>query len=458
MSKTKFTLEDLFNLNGSVIYNPDDYKSTEFVTIDSRNVRKGAIFVAIKGKRHDGHNFVRQAIENGAGAVIISRRKLNDFDDVEIPIVTVPNTIKAYGELAKIKRAKMNYLVIGITGSNGKTTTKEFTAKILSEKFKVHFTEANNNNHIGVPLTILSAKNKDEVLVLELGTNHFGEIEYIANIAQPDISLITNIGTAHTKYLKNKRGVLKEKLSLFEITEKRGGKILLNIDDKLLAKQKSKFSNVITYGFSNNAEIKIEKTQKHSEDFPTINFTYGKRKLQIKPNVFGKANLQNVINAVVIALVAGLNNTQIKRAIKNLQPYSGRFEIIRLTRLTIIDDSYNASPESMKSAIESFAEFPSEKKIAILGDMLELGNDAEKLHSSLSSTIKKAKLDEVLLLGKNMKTLENIKGANVKHFSNLKSLLKYIDKNDFTGASVLVKASRGMHFEKVIEKLKEDYD
>ena len=395
MSKTKFTLEDLFNLRGAVIYNPDDYKPTQFVSIDSRAMRKGAIFVAIKGKRFDGHNFVRDAIKNGAGAVIISSRKLKDFDDVEIPIVTVPNTIKAYGELANVKRNKINYLTIGITGSNGKTTTKDLTAILLSEKFKTAKTEANNNNHIGVPLTILSAKPSDEALALELGTNHFGEIEYIANIAEPDIALITNIGNAHSKYLKNKKGVLAEMRVLFDVAERRGGKILVNIDDALLRKLADKYRGAITFGFDESAEIKGEIIGRDKNGFPKLRAIYGKRKLEVKIPLAGKANLLSAFNAIAIALVAGLSNKEIKNGAKKFEQTKGRFEIIRLKDFTIINDTYNASPESMKISIESLGEFDASKKIAVLGDMLELGEDAEKQHKTLAKVLRKAKIDEV---------------------------------------------------------------
>ena len=207
----RITLEDLFNIPTAVIYNPDAYKSAAAVFIDSRQVKKKSIFVAIKGKNFDGHDFVKEAVKKGAGAIIINKRKLSEFDELDLPVITVSNTTHAYGELARIWRKKLKAKVISITGSNGKTSTKEILSEILSEKYKVHKTTANNNNHIGVPLTILSAPSGCEVVVLEHGTNHFGEIEYTAKIAQPDYSLITNIGSGHLEFLKDKKGVYKGK-------------------------------------------------------------------------------------------------------------------------------------------------------------------------------------------------------------------------------------------------------
>ncbi len=456
MSKTKFTIEDLFNLSGAVIYNPDEYKAVSRVSIDTRKIKKGDIFIAIKGKKFDGHNFVRDAVKKGAGAVIISKRKLSEFDDIDIPIVTVPNTIKALGELASVKRQKLNYFVIGITGSNGKTTTKEFAATILAEKFKTCKTEANNNNNIGVPLTLLNAKLNAEVVVVELGTNHFGEIEYTAKIARPDAALITNIGTAHSQYLIDAKGILNEKLSLFEITKENGGLIFINIDDPLLRKQIKKIPDAVTFGFDAAAEIKGTVVKYCKDGFPKMRVEYGKRKIEFKLKLAGKANLQNVLNAVAVAIKLGLNNTQIKNGVKKLTQVKGRFEIIKNKNYVVINDAYNASPESTKAALESLAEFPAKEKIAVLGDMLELGKQAEKGHKSIATVIKKVKPDTVLLLGKNMKTVANVKGVNVLHFSGVKKLIDYLKNTDLKDAAILVKGSRAMRLDEVVNFLTEE--
>ncbi len=458
MSKTKFDIADLFELRGAVIYNPDDYKATARVTIDSRAVKKGAIFVAIKGKRFDGHSFVRDAVKNGAGAVVISKRKLGEFDDVDIPIVAVPNTIKAFGELAAIKREKLNYKIVGITGSNGKTTTKEFAATLLSEKFKTGKTEANNNNNIGVPLTILNAKTTDEALVVELGTNHFGEIKYAAEIARPDVAMITNIGLAHSKYLKDKKGVLKEKSALFEVTAKRDGAILLNVDDAMLKKLRKKYANVTTFGFSDDAEINGEFLGYAKDGLPKLRVTYGKRKLEVKIPLYGKANISNALNAVAIALLFGLSNSEIRRGVKKFAQTPGRFEVIKLRKATIINDAYNASPESMRAAIESLAEMPAKKRIAILADMLELGENAPELHAKLASSVKKAKFDALFLVGKNMARLAEARGVSATHFKNAAALLKKLDDYDFTDATILIKGSRGMKLERIVKYFTEKYD
>lgn len=199
MKKIHLNIEDLFNVPSAVIYEPDKLKNINYVSIDSRNIKKNTLFIAIKGNRFDAHRFVKTAIKNGAIAVVINKRNLNEFDSVKIPIIAVKDTKLALGDIARTWRKKLNTKIIGITGSSGKTTVKNMLASILSERYPVNKTEANNNNHIGVPLTILNTNETHEVLVAELGTNHFGEIKYTASILEPDYSIITNIGDSHLR-------------------------------------------------------------------------------------------------------------------------------------------------------------------------------------------------------------------------------------------------------------------
>ncbi|MEW6701872.1 MAG: Mur ligase family protein, partial [Bacteroidota bacterium] len=266
MGKIKITIEDLFNIPTAVIYNPDVYKPLSSVVIDSRKVKKGCLFVAIEGEKFDGHDFVFDAVKKGASTVVIDKKKLGNlslrekkFGSLEITLVAVNDTTKAYGDIAKIWRNKLSAKVISITGSNGKTGVKEIIATLLEEKYgcqKVVRTEANNNNHIGVPLTILSANEKCEALILEQGTNHFKEIEYTAKISQPDFALITNIGDSHLEFLKNRENVYKEKSALFDETEKHGGVVFLNMDDPIISRNAKNYKNTITFGFKGKVDVK----------------------------------------------------------------------------------------------------------------------------------------------------------------------------------------------------------
>ena len=392
MGKVKITIEDLFNIPSAVIYNPDVFKPVSSVVIDSRKVKKGSLFFAIKGEKFDGHDFILDAIKKGVIAVVINETQLKKFDfyrrdgfPLETPIITVKNTTKAYGYLARMWRRKLSTKVISITGSNGKTTTKEMIAELLSEKFNVVKTEANNNNHIGVPLTIFSANEKCEALVLEQGTNHFGEIGYSAKISEPDFALITNIGDSHLEFLKNREGVYKEKSALLVITEKLGGKVILNMDDPFIRRNAKKYKNKITYGFKGNVDVK-GKVLGFTEDGRTkIKVSCNKKSLVTTLPVYGESNAKNFLTACSIAFPIGLTEKQIINGARKLKHVHGRSEVKKFEKAIIIDDTYNASPASVESANELVNRIKTfENKIVVLGDIYELGGSSEKLHKGLS--------------------------------------------------------------------------
>ncbi len=461
MKKITITLDDLFDLPGAEIFNPDSLKPISSVTIDSRNVKKGSLFIAIKGERFDGHTFVKDVAREGASAVIISRKKLKQFDGLNIPFITVEDTIKTLGDVAKIWRSKLTTKVIGITGSNGKTSTKEILATLLSEKFNVNKTAANNNNHIGVPLTILSTTNKYDVLVAECGTNHFGEIEYTANILQPDIAVITNIGTSHLEFLKNKKGVLKEKKALLDSTVRRNGQIFINNNDPYLNKLYKDYSHRNTFAYSEEADVigKINGYSKDSKTLVTIASTT--KKIESVFPLYGENNVKNLICAVSISLKFGLKKEDIQKGIAKLKAVPKRLNVKRFKNFILVDDTYNANPESMKFAIELVGNLGTEKsKILILGDMFELGDSALSEHRKLASVIKRNKINAVLTIGKFMKELNNSLSKSkveAKHFSNKKNLEKYLLKYNFQNSVVLVKGSRGMKMEDFV-KVIEDRD
>jgi UDP-N-acetylmuramoyl-tripeptide--D-alanyl-D-alanine ligase len=350
MGKIKITLEDLFNLPSAVIYNPDEFKPVSSVQIDSRKIKNGSLFVAIKGEKYDGHDFVKDAIRKGAGSVLINSKEYKKFSSLKIPVITVDDTIITFGKLANLWRKKLRAKVVSITGSNGKTTTKEMVATLLSEKFNVVKTEANNNNHIGVPLTIFSADEKCDVLVLEQGTNHIGEIPYSAKISEPDFALITNIGESHVEFLKNKETIYKEKSALFDAAEKNGGIVLANFDDPIIKKKVGKYSSVISYGFSGNPYIKgiIKSFTKEG----LTEFTVKGSKEIVKLPVYGESNAKNFLAAVAIAKLLGLEWNEIKSGAKKIKPVNGRLEVKKYKEAVVIDDTYNSSPTSIKAAYE----------------------------------------------------------------------------------------------------------
>ena len=457
MKKIQLNIEDIFNIPTAVIYNPDMFKSVYHVSIDSRNIRKNTLFIAIKGERFDGHDFIDEVIKKGAVAVVVNEKNFKKLSEIEIPVITVNDTTKALGDVAKIWRSKLKTKVIGITGSAGKTTTKEILAALLSQKFKVNKTTANNNNHIGVPLTILSTTEKHNVLVAELGTNHFGEIPYTAPIASPDYALITNIGDSHLEFLKNRKGVLKEKSTLLNEAIKRGGKVFINNDDKLLKEFGKKIKNKITFGLDEKADFKAKVIGYDKLVKPQVEIKNKKNIFISSLPVSGDKNVLNFTAAFAIASEIGLTNSQIQKAVRKIKSYNKRLEVRNLKTFTLINDTYNANPDSMKSSLDILDKIGSrEKKIAVLGDMFELGAESKLKHLELSTFINKTKVDQVYSIGKMMKLMNQKLNGKTKvhqHFTDRESLKNFLKKLNVNNSAVLFKGSRGMKMEEFVSVL-----
>lgn len=456
----KLTISDIFEIPSAVIYEPDKFNYVSSVTIDTRKVKKNSLFVAIKGQRFDGHDFVEDAINKGASAIVINKRKLRKFDNVDIPIICVDDTVKALGDLASIWRKKLKAKVISITGSNGKTTVKDMIAILFAEKFKIIATESNNNNHIGVPLTIFSANERTEYLILEHGTNHFGEIKYTAEIANPDYALITNIGDSHLEYLKDRAGVLNEKSALFLAAIQNNGKLFINNDDKLLRDYSKKIKALkITFGFKGSPDVKGKILGYDDYARPLISVQDKRRKLKIKLPLVGESNAKNVLAAIAVAGEAGMTKSEILKGIAKLKAPKGRLNIIESGSKILIDDTYNANPNSLRAALMVLKRIKKwKRKVLILGDMFELGKNSKEIHKSLSGDIKKVKNLELYCIGSGTKALakELKNDMATRHFVNREVLKKYLHKNDFSESVVLVKGSRGMKMEEFLEVLKEN--
>ncbi|MHB1686571.1 MAG: UDP-N-acetylmuramoyl-tripeptide--D-alanyl-D-alanine ligase [Ignavibacteriaceae bacterium] len=458
MKKLNLTLQDFFDLPTAVIYNPDNFKPVTLVSIDSRNISKNSLFVAIKGEKLDGHKFVRDAIKNGASVVVIDKKNYKGFSDLEIPVVTVQDTTKALGDLAKAWRKKLRAKIIGITGSNGKTSTKEILSILLSQKYSVNKTLANHNNHIGVPLTLFSTNQKHDVLVAELGTNHFGEIKYTAAILQPDYALITNIGDSHLEFFKDRKGVLKEKSALFDETASSDGTVIVNNDDKLLKEYCKRFQKKITFSLSDvSSNVKGKISGYLVDGRYVIEVEYKKQKMNFILPVYGESSVKNFIASLAIGLNLGLNENQITDGLKNLKPVDKRLNVEKFKSFILIDDTYNANPESMISAFNLMGKISwYENKIAILGDMFELGADSVKLHKSLAEFIIKNKIDAVYTIGSLMKNLNQSlqkRKIETKHFNDRQTLKKFLSKKDFSYSIILVKGSRGMKMEEFVQTI-----
>jgi UDP-N-acetylmuramoyl-tripeptide--D-alanyl-D-alanine ligase len=459
MNKLKITLEDLFNLPGAVIYNPDNYTPITSVSIDSRKIPKNAIFVAIKGKKFDGHKFINAALKNGACAIVINKHELSKTNNIKVPVITVPDTTKSLGSIASLWRKKLKIKIVAISGSSGKTSTKDILVQLLGEKFNVNKTIGNNNNHIGVPLTILSTTINHEILVVELGTNHFGEIQYTAGIVQPDFALITNIGDSHLEFFKNRNGVLKEKSALLKLTDSNNGMVFINNDDKLLKQYGKKIVNKVTFAFNSDSDVKGKIVAYNSQGQPEIQITSAKNIFRLSIPLHGQQNAKNLLAAVTVALNCGLNVKDIKSGAKKLIPADKRLKVNKFSNFMLIDDTYNANPESMKSSLELLNKISEYKyKTAVIGDMFELGKDEIKLHKSLFPVIKKNKINSVFTIGKRMKNLNELiikSKIESKHFRSRSVLKSFLKNRNFANSVILVKGSRGMRMEEFVQVIKE---
>lgn len=458
MKKLCFTIEDFFQLKGAVLYDAEKIKPIIKVSIDSRNVPPGSLFIAIKGDKFDGHDFITDAVKKGASVVLINEKKLSALDEIDVPIITVRDTTAALGELAAVWRKKLRTKIIGITGSAGKTTTKEMIFTLLSAKYKVNKTSANNNNHIGVPLTLFSTTNRYDYLVLELGTNHFGEIKYTADIAQPNLALITNIGDSHLEFLKDRKGVLQEKSALFDSAIKNKGTIFINNDDTLLVATRKKYKKRITFGLEKNADVKGEFKKFTNMGNPVVQIAYKRKRFSYSIPLYGEQSVRNFIASAAIAFNAGLNDDDIKKSIKKIRAVEKRLNVDKIGDFILINDTYNANPDSTRLALQLLGQINHyANRIAILGDMFELGKNSKMLHEKLSTEIVKNKINSVYTIGGMMKYLHTkLKASkiNAVHFTTRDSLNSFLKERSFSKSTVLVKGSRGMRMEEFVATIK----
>jgi UDP-N-acetylmuramoyl-tripeptide--D-alanyl-D-alanine ligase len=459
--KVQLTLKEIKKLSGCVMENCGHLTAFSKFSTDTRKIVPGSVFIALKGDRFDGHDFVEIAFANGASAVVIDQSQLSRFSKTNFALICVPDTALALGEIAALWRKKLRAQVIALTGSAGKTSTKEILVKILGVSHNVFGTEANNNNHIGVPLTILDASSDTEYLVIEHGTNHFGEIAYTANISKPDYALITNIGASHLEYFGSANGVLKEKNDLLKITAESGGKIFINTDDKYLKSLRKEYDDYFTFGIKSSSDISYCIKKINRLGFPKVRIRGFNESFDVTLPLLSKHNAVNLAAACAVCLKLGIKEKDIIEGVNQLQPAKHRLVPHSFSEGMIIDDSYNANPQSMISAFEVLRSIEAFKnRWVILGDMLELGDQSEKLHIALAHHIMKIKNIRVFTFGAQMRSLfRELKKYYVPvwHFSDRQSLIDNIAETDFLNSVVLVKGSRGMKMEDAVNILLEIY-
>ena len=422
------------------------YEELGEICTDTRKLKKNDIFIALSGENFNGNNFVQIAFENGAAFCISEEINSNS-----IHVRSTLDFIQKFS--AFILQEEDKIFKIGITGTNGKTSTKEIMASVIGQKFVVHKTQRNNNNNIGLPLTILDLNENVEVLILEMGTNSPGEIEVLSNIARPNLSVITNIGKGHTLYLKNENEILREK---FNITKFFGPEniLIFNADNKLLAK-KCKNLGFKTMSFSINSDSDT-KGEGISNSYDEFSIKINKEEIKIKIKAAGINNIYNSLSVVAAAKTLNIEPELIKKGLEEYGGISNRFNIKKTGTNFIINDSYNANPNSMKTAIQmTNAIFPKLTKIAIIGDMLELGDFEEDEHKKIGELLCFEKFNEAYIYGSNYKSY--LMGINQKISTTIltehRDILNFLDLKKIHNTVILIKGSRGSKMEKVLEFL-----
>jgi UDP-N-acetylmuramoyl-tripeptide--D-alanyl-D-alanine ligase len=421
------------------------FRESSGVTTDSRSVTKGQIFFALWGDNHNGNKFAAEAIDKGASWAII-----DDPSFETEKTILVDDCLFELQALASCHRKEMKVPVLAITGTNGKTTTKELITAILSRKFKVHATRGNLNNHIGVPLTILSAPEETEIMVIEMGASHIGEIRTLCLIARPDYGIITNIGKAHIEGFGSVEGIIKAKTELYEHLRKVNGIAIYNDNDPVLSGRIYKLVNrAVPYSDPTGTALTV--TPGSAGMNLSLAVDYQHKKHNIKTNLFGDYNVNNIRAAMATGLFFGVDMKEIAEEIGKYSPANNRSQIKTTERNTLVCDSYNANPSSMRMAIESFSRIQAEKKMCILGDMLELGEKSEEEHLKILEILNNNNIKEVLLTGPLFSKLSAKSGF--KAFTDVKKLLEYLRSKQVKGYHILIKGSRGIALEQTYELL-----
>ena len=421
------------------------------ICTDTRNIQNDTIFFSLKGETFNGNEFAETAINNGAAFAVVDEEKYVKDDR----FLLVDNTLKTLQRLGSYHRSTFDIPVIGITGTNGKTTTKELIRNILSQKYKAQATIGNLNNHIGVPLTLLSVKHDTDIIVIEMGANHIGEIESLCKIANPNFGIITNIGKAHLEGFGSKEGIVKAKSELYSHMKNIGGAVFVNINNSLLYELSQNLNTVFygdnpkayTYGEFIEADpfVKLSWTNKdYTPDTEIQNFI-------INSKLIGAYNFENILAAICVGTYFDVEPEKIIRAIEQYTPVNNRSQIIEKTEKLIILDAYNANPSNMEAAILNLKKMPGEKKIAIIGDMLELGKYEVQEHRKILKLLKKQNFHQLIFVGQTFcKVCSSDDGLC---FEDTDAAFSWLQNKPLPASVILLKASRGIKLEKLVDIL-----
>lgn len=422
------------------------FYETSGVCTDTRNIQKDCLFVCLKGANFNGNEFALKALEAGAKYVIADEKLFGDHASIHI----VSDALQYLQQLANYHRNKFAIPVLGITGSNGKTSTKELIASVLSEKFNVLYTKGNLNNHIGVPLTLLGLTNDHDIAIIEMGANKFGDIEELCSIASPTHGIITNIGRAHLEGFHNFEGVLKTKRELYEAIEREQGTIFFNADDEILSGILPEDTPTFSFAAKNNADVQGELLA--LTPFVFMKWNFGNYQSEgIQTHMIGNYNFYNFLAAIATGIFFEVPPERISYAISSYTPSNNRSQMQKTERNTLIMDAYNANPTSMRSALESFAAIENQDKIAVLGDMFELGTESAPEHQKIAMLLSELGL-KAICIGKHFEEAVQ-QYNNILWFSNKDSAREYLTTSPLSGKLILLKGSRGIGLESLTDLL-----
>ena len=437
------------------------------VSIDSRTTQAGDLFIAIRGEKFDAHDFITRAIGSGAAMVMVDRKWADSngtmLVSIAVPRLVVEDTIVALGELAAFYRAKFRIPILAVAGSNGKTTTKNMITAVLATKYNVLSTEGNLNNHIGVPQTLFRLSENHEVGVVEIGTNHFGELEYLCRLLAPTHGLVTNIGREHLEFFRSLEGVAKAEGELLDYLRKNKGTFFLNKDDAYLAKRAkgTRGLKMVSFGFR-TGESDVRGKFLGSDEFGSGRMTFrqrGKKESEAQLSVPGEHNARNALAAAAVGSAMRVPAKNIVKALSEFSAAGKRSEIVRLNGVTVLNDSYNANPDSVLEALKTLRMIKSAKRrIVVLGDMLELGKASEKEHRRIGKAMTQHRVDLLFTFGEYSRLANESAALKVKnHFDNKLALAEQLANLLASGDAVLVKGSRGMKMEEVVNHLQQKF-
>ncbi len=429
------------------------YQQHPEICTDSRVCPPGSIFFALKGEKFNANAFALSALEKGCSYAVVDEAEFA----IDERFILVDNVLESLQKLATYHRKKLGTKIIGITGTNGKTTSKELIASVLKEKYNILYTQGNLNNHIGVPLTLLKLSAEHEMAVIEMGANHPGEIKILAEIACPDYGIITNVGMAHLEGFGSFEGVKKTKAELYDYLQKNEKDVFINADNENLVEMalKSGFKieskNVHLYSL-NHKDSKNEVSGKVSKCSPFLEMECkigNNPEFEIQTKLVGVYNAENILAAVTIGSYFGIDQKSIKQGLENYVPKNNRSQLTETEHNRLLIDAYNANPTSMRAAILNFEQLETEHKTLILGDMLELGEQSKNEHKNIVELLQQNNFQNVLLVGNEFKSTK----SSFQSFENVEKLIEYLKEKPLKDQFILIKGSRGIKLEKVLELL-----